>query len=243
MAEQLDSELMDGDGQAGKAFWLELSSWAARFLTPRFPFSCRGKEEDLCGFLGGNLRKETGSVYKDTLPGLELELMIYWPFDDWSSNREKERGVQVKEEKGNSTQCRLSRIPAESLPSCCHCPLDLEEKVQWSVKHCTLQQNKTRDSRGRWSGTWRSSGVGDAPAGVLPLDLLLGLHQLHLMFAISPPQILHVSHHELDCTAHSSLLSKTGRRHFKIHLHSKIYFGFDLRHRNKNCIFKMSLSA
>lgn len=55
--------------------------------------------------------------------------------------------------------------------------------------------------------TWGGSGIDDVSAGaLLLLHHLLGLLQLSHIFVMSPPQIFHMSHHELDCTTRSSLL-------------------------------------
>lgn len=84
---------------------------------------------------------------------------------------------------------------------------------------------------GRCQETWRCSGVSEGPAGVLLLDRLLGLLQLRHVFVMSFRQIVHMSHHELDCPAHSSLLTKTERAK-----HLRFYMIYTLQSKCTSCM-------
>ncbi len=100
MAEQLDSELKDGDGQAGRDFLLEDPPRAARFFKSRFIFSCRDKGEDThSGYLGFwmiTFVKKAGEFTKEaSLPGFRWELVIYWPSAGKCSKNTNKRQIEV----------------------------------------------------------------------------------------------------------------------------------------------------
>lgn len=88
------------------------------------------------------------------------------------------------------------------------------DAVVSQVLHMRADQDKAAGQT--VSETWRR-GVDGAPAGVLLLDHLLGLLQLCRVSVVSSPQILHMTHHEFDCPAHSGLLSKTVELHVEPH--------------------------
>lgn len=99
--------------------------------------------------------------------------------------------------------------PAGSFSVCCHCHPDL---LKQKSTHCDETNSRMRENQTalalhtEWQ-TWRGSGVAGAPARVLLLDHPLGLLQLGRDSVVSPPEVLHVGHHQLHSAAHSGLLS------------------------------------
>lgn len=160
---------------------------------------------------------------------------------------------RLKSWKGGCTPIRWYNklnvsIPAESFSFCCRCRLDLQKAMRWSVKYLHMRADQEKAAGQTVSETWRCSGVEGAPAGVLLLDHLLGLLQLCRVSVVSSPQILHMSHHQLDCPAHSGLLSKTVKLHVEPHWLNDItndecildYFGLPGPHLIEGTHFKWS---
>ncbi|TNN82874.1 hypothetical protein EYF80_006831 [Liparis tanakae] len=90
--------------------------------------------------------------------------------------------------------------------------LDSENEKCSQALHVTTEQDEQHET----SETWRRSGVGRGLAGVLLLDPLLHLLQLCHVPVVLHLQVLHMSHHELHRSTHSSLLSGTGKPKYHI---------------------------
>lgn len=218
MMEQLDSELTEAERTD---FLPEVLPWAACFFKSCFIFSWGDKKAD---WFSTSVKK-VGAITQILKTATYYQSFAgNYRYTDPPAVVLMEKKIKGKQIKGRTERWKCSlairrnkefkvNAPADSFSFCGHCRLDLQRNNP-AVGQILYMRTDPHKAAGQ---TWRRSGIDDAPVGVLLLDRLLGLLQLCHVSVMLFPHILHVSHHELHCPAHSGLLSQTVKLHVEPH--------------------------